>query len=118
MQDKDTYFSPEQLAALKSRHSEDVEALPDWQRRWATLDQEARALVAAGGDAGDVPAQALARRWAELVYEMSGGDSRVASAMYAKLDGKGAPAATKGIVSAEAWEFVKRAFAVGFPATG
>ncbi|MGW3619812.1 hypothetical protein [Micromonospora arida] len=45
---------------------------------------------------------------------MTGGDRSILSGMYAKLDGKGPEAATLGVVSAEAWDYIKRAFAVGF----
>lgn len=45
---------------------------------------------------------------------VSGGDRSVLSAVYAKLDAKGAPTASKGLVSQAAWDFVKRALAVGY----
>jgi MerR family transcriptional regulator, thiopeptide resistance regulator len=38
------------------------------------------------------------------------------SASYGKLDAKGAEAATKGLLSTPAWDYLKRAFAVGFAA--
>ena len=46
--------------------------------------------------------------------EMTGGDRRILSAMYAKLDGKGPEAATHGVVTTEGWDYIKRAFAVRF----
>ena len=45
---------------------------------------------------------------------MTGGDRAIRSSMYAKLDGKGPEAATLGIVKAPVWDYLKRAFAVGF----
>ncbi|WP_424528758.1 hypothetical protein ACOZ38_03460 [Sphaerisporangium viridialbum] len=44
---------------------------------------------------------------------MVGGDAAVLSAMYAKIDTKGPDNATRGLLSAEVWEYLKRAFAVG-----
>jgi hypothetical protein len=58
--------------------------------------------------------QELAGRWHTLINAMTSGDRSVVSAMYAKLDGDDAERATKGIVTEEAWEYIKRAFAVGF----
>ena len=46
--------------------------------------------------------------------DMTGGDRAIRSSMYAKLDGKGPEAATLGIVKAPVWDYLKRAFAVGF----
>lgn len=58
--------------------------------------------------------QDLARRWGDLMDDMTGGDRAVRSSMHAKLDDKGPEAATRGIVSAPVWDYLKRAFAVGF----
>lgn len=58
--------------------------------------------------------QTLAQQWTDLIDDMTGGDRSILSGMYAKLDGKGPEAATLGVVSAEAWDYIKRAFAVGF----
>jgi hypothetical protein len=112
---QDGYFTPEQLEQLRDRHrSVGAGGFAEWERRWSALDGAAKDLVAQGADPADVEAQALARRWAELMEDMSGGESRTVSALYAKLDGKGPEAATRGVVSAEAWGFVKRALTVGF----
>jgi DNA-binding transcriptional MerR regulator len=109
------YFTPEQLEAFENRHRNvGAGAFAEWERRWSALDGEARNLVAQGADPADPEALALARRWAALMHDMSGGEPRTVSAMYAKLDGKGADSATRGVVSAEAWSFVKRALEVGF----
>jgi DNA-binding transcriptional MerR regulator len=109
------YFTPDQLIRLKERHREvGGEAFGRWQQQWAKLNEEAKAHVARGTDPSDPAVQALAQRWADLMDDMTGGDRRILSAMYAKLDGKGPEAATLGVVSAEAWDYIKRAFAVGF----
>jgi hypothetical protein len=49
---------------------------------------------------------------------MTGGDRRILSSMYAKLDGKGAEAATLGAVSTAAWTYLKRALLLGSGADG
>jgi hypothetical protein len=58
--------------------------------------------------------QELARRWTVVMDEMSGGDRAGLSAIYAKIDGTGPQAATRGILNDAAWDYLKRAFAVGF----
>jgi hypothetical protein len=60
------------------------------------------------------PCRRLAQRCTDLMDEMTGGDRRILSAMYAKLDGNGPEAATHGVVTTEGWDYIKRAFAVGF----
>jgi hypothetical protein len=45
---------------------------------------------------------------------MTDGDRGILSAMYAKIDGEGPESATRGVVSAEVWDYIKRALAVGF----
>ena len=54
---------------------------------------------------------ALAELGLTKTQDMSGGDKSVLSAMYAKLDGKGAEAATRGVVSTDVWDYIKLAFA-------
>ena len=44
--------------------------------------------------------------------DMTGGDRAIRSST--PLDGKGPEAATLGIVKAPVWDYLKRAFAVGF----
>jgi len=112
---QDGHFTPEQLARAEERHAAfGTDVFTGWLRRGSELDAEARDLLARGADPADDDAQYLARRWAALMADMAGGDRRIVSAMYSKLDGKGAEAATKGAVSAEAWSFLKRTLAVGF----
>lgn len=114
---KARYFTDDQLTRLRARHDEaGPGAFADWQRRWADLDTEARGLAARGLDPADDAAQDLAVRWSALMRDMTGGDRAILSAMYAKLDGKGAEAATMGVVSTEGWTYVKRALALGHPA--
>lgn len=108
------YFTPEQLTRLKERHREvGGDAFGQWRRRWAELDAEAVRQTEQGVDPADPAAQQLAGRWTTLMDDMTGGDRRILSSMYAKLDGQGAEAATLGVVSTTAWTHLKRALAVG-----
>jgi MerR family transcriptional regulator, thiopeptide resistance regulator len=110
-----SYFTADQLAQLRQRHREaGEEGFARWQRRWAELAAEVAAHVAAGADPADASVQETARRWNDLMDHMTGGDRGIVSAMYAALDGKGPEAATRGVVSTEVWDYIKRAFAVGF----
>jgi DNA-binding transcriptional MerR regulator len=110
-----SYFTPEQLDRLKARHAEaGDDGFARWQQRWSELAAEVAAHIEAGRDPAEPAVQETARRWSELMEHMTSGDRSILSAMYAALDGKGPEAATRGVVSAEVWEYVKRAFAVGF----
>ena len=103
-------FSLEEKEAFRARHGH----LEEWQRRGAELDAEGARLIANGIDPADAAAQDLGRRWTELMTELAGGDRRVLSSLYARLDRKGAAAATRGSVSAQTWDYLKRVLAVGY----
>ncbi|WP_173068112.1 MerR family transcriptional regulator [Phytohabitans houttuyneae] len=110
-----SYFTPDQLARLRQRHREaGDDGFARWQARWAELAAQVRSHVEAGRDPADPAVQETAGQWAALMDRMTGGDRGILSAMYASLDGKGAEAATRGVVSGEVWEYMKRAFAVGY----
>lgn len=112
-----SYFTPDQLARLKDRHrAAGDDGFARWQRRWSELAGEVKAHLDAGTDPADPAVQETARRWTDLMDHMTGGDRGILSSMYAALDGKGPEAATRGVISAPVWEYVKRAFAVGFDA--
>jgi DNA-binding transcriptional MerR regulator len=111
-----SYFTPEQLAQARLRHQEPGFAgrLADWQRRCAGLDAELAPHAERGTDPADPSVQALARRFAELMRQVGDGDPAAVSAIYSKIDGKGAEAATHGALTTGVWTYLKRAFAVGF----
>jgi len=112
-----TYFTAEQLARLKARHAEvGGDAFSRWRQQWTAISAEVQAHIAAGTDPADPLVQATARRWTELMEDMTGGDRAILSGMYAKMDGKGPEAATLDVVSTDVWAYIKRAFAVGFNA--
>jgi DNA-binding transcriptional MerR regulator len=111
-----SYFTPDQLAQARHRHQEPgfADQLADWQRQCAELDADLAPHAERGTDPADPAVQALARRFAGLMTQVGGGDPAAVSAIYAKLDGKGPEAATRGALSTAAWTYLKRAFAVGF----
>jgi DNA-binding transcriptional MerR regulator len=110
------YFSPDQLARAKARHAEPgfAETFSTWVRDCTDIVAAVSVHAREGTDPADPRVQQLARRWRDVMEQMSAGDSGALSTIYAKMDGKGPAAATRGIVTAEAWEYLKRAFAVGF----
>jgi hypothetical protein len=70
--------------------------------------------IDAGANPVDPLVQETAQRWLALMEDMTGGDREILSGMYAKMDGRGPEAATVGVVSADVWDYAKRAFAVGY----
>lgn len=109
------YFSDDQLQQIKRRHdSVGAAGFARWTDQITTLAGEASGLAERGTDPADQSAQDLARRWAAVMTDLSGGDRGVLSAIYAKLDGEGAYTASKGILPQSAWDYLKHALAVGF----
>ncbi|MFI0449690.1 MerR family transcriptional regulator [Actinomadura sp. 6N118] len=110
------YFTPEELARARQRHQEPGFAakFTDWQERCAHLTEAIKAEIQRETDPADPAAQALARQWTEAMYEMTEGDRRMLSAIYAKIEGKGPAAATNGILDTDTWDYLKLTFAVGY----
>ncbi|MCW6005962.1 MerR family transcriptional regulator [Micromonospora sp. CPCC 205371] len=112
-----SFFTQDQLAQARRRHEEPgfADRLADWLRRCRELDAELTTHVEAGTDPADPAVQELARRFSDLMLvEVSEGDPTALSAVYAKIDGKGAEAATRGALTSDVWAYLKQAFAVGF----
>lgn len=111
-------LTPEQLARAKARHQQPgfAEAFARWQREGAEISQELAAHAGQGSDPADPAVQQLAQRWQGIMREMVDGDPAGLSMIYAKIEGKGPEVATKGILTTDVWEYLKRAFAVGFGA--
>ncbi len=109
-------FTPEQLERARHRHQEPgfAEKFTRWQARCAHLVDEINAEIQRETDPADPAAQALARQWTVVMHEMTDGDRHTLSAIYAKIDGRGPEAATHGLLDADAWDYLKRAFAVGY----
>jgi DNA-binding transcriptional MerR regulator len=113
-----SYFTPEQLAQAKQRHQEPgfAEKFAGWQRRATEIADDVMAHVERGTDPADPAVQELARRWTEVMQDMAGGDRSVISSIYARIEGKGPETATRGVLTPQVWDYLKRAFAVGFGA--
>ncbi|TDD50651.1 MerR family transcriptional regulator [Nonomuraea terrae] len=108
-------LTDEQFARLKRRHVEvGDEGFARWRQRMADLADRVVDHAERGTDPADPAVQELAQEWFETVTEMTGDDRSVLSALYAKIDRQGPEAATKGLLTALGWEYLKRAFAVGF----
>jgi hypothetical protein len=84
-------------------------------RELSGLAAEAGAHAERGTDPADPAVQELARRWTAAVAGLAGGDRNVMSAIYGRIEARGPEAATKGILGADAWDYLRRAFAIGFP---
>lgn len=109
-------FTPEQLARFEERHRElGQDGFAEWLRELSGLAAEAGAHAERGTDPADPAVQELARRWTAAVAGLAGGDRNVMSAIYGRIEARGPEAATKGILGADAWDYLRRAFAVGFP---
>jgi DNA-binding transcriptional MerR regulator len=113
-----SYFTPEQLAHARRRHQEPdfPERFAEWQRRAAQITEDVEAHIERATDPADPAVQELARRWATLMEDLADGDRSVISSIYAKIDGRGPEKATRGALTPRAWDYLKRAFAVGFGA--
>jgi DNA-binding transcriptional MerR regulator len=111
-----SYFTPEQLAQAKQRHQEPgfPEKFAEWQRRATEIAAHVEAHIERGTDPTDPAVQELAHQWSEVMQDMAGGDRSMLSSIYAKIEAKGPEAATRGVLTAQVWDYLKRAFAVGF----
>ncbi|MDB4950734.1 MAG: MerR family transcriptional regulator [Gemmatimonadetes bacterium] len=109
------YFTPEQMEQVRRRGAEvGQERIRQVEAEWPALIAEVRAAVERGDDPAGEPARALARRWAGLVEEFTGGDpgiSRSVSAMYSQE-----PAARDRYgISTEMFRFITMAREAGGP---
>lgn len=110
------HFTQEQLARFGERHRKlGQDGFAERLRELGGLATEASAHAERGTDPADPAVQELAHRWTAAVAGLAGGDKSVMSAIYSRIDARGPEAATKGILSAAAWDYLRRAFAVGFP---
>ncbi|GAA5037987.1 hypothetical protein GCM10023317_93200 [Actinopolymorpha pittospori] len=48
--------------------------------------------------------------------DMAGGEPAMMSSIYARIERKGPQAATRGVLTAQVWDYLRRAFAIGFGA--
>ncbi|HEU0054646.1 MAG TPA: MerR family transcriptional regulator [Longimicrobium sp.] len=76
----ETYYTPEQLETIRERGRQlGEEGLRKGQEDWQALMAEVRAEMDAGTDPASEKVQALARRWAGLVRQFTGGDPGIAA---------------------------------------
>ncbi len=98
-------FTPEQLQQLKERHSHT--ALTAWTRQARDLDMTVRALLDAETPPTKDEAFAVEQRWGQLLDAMADNDTAIRAAIVAKLDRRGAVAATHGAISEQAWSYLR-----------
>lgn len=65
-----------------------MDQVADWQQQCATLDADRAPHAERGTDPADPAVQALARRFADLMIQVGGGDPATVSAIYARIDGE------------------------------
>jgi len=82
MSKMETYYTPEQLAQLSERRQQvGEERIRQVEAEWPELMEQVRAEMERGTDPADARVQALARRWAGLVEEFTGGDPGIAQSL-------------------------------------
>ena len=108
------YYSAEQLEQI-DRHRRELgeEGLAQGRKNWAELIAAVEAERARGVAPGDPRVQELARRWMDLVDQMTGGDAGIFKSMRTMFQQEGPEAASGGHVSKELWEYVRLAVAAG-----
>ncbi|GAA1287901.1 MerR family transcriptional regulator [Planotetraspora silvatica] len=109
-------FTPKQLAQAKRRHLEP--GFPDrfagWRRQGTEIVAELQAHIDGGTDPADPAVQELTRRWTAVIRDMAAGEPAMMSSIYARIERKGPEVATRGVLTAQVWDYLQRAFAVGF----
>jgi DNA-binding transcriptional MerR regulator len=110
------YYTPEQMEKIEAhRRALGDDGLRRGQQAWAELIPLMEAERQRGTDPADPRVQELTRRWRALVEQMSGGDGGIQRSMAAMFERIGPEAASGGHVSAELWDYVRRAYAAGSP---
>lgn len=110
------YYTSEQIAKLEARRQElGEEGMRQGERDWAELISEMEAERRRGTDPGDPRVQELTRRWRTMVDRMSGGDAGIQRSMLAMFESRGPEEASGGAVSAELWDYVRRAYTASTP---
>ena len=109
-------FTSEQLTRAKQRHREPgfAQRFTEWQVRCTTLAEQFRVHIGHRTDPADPAVQALAAQWQALMDELTDGDRATLSSVYAKIEAKGAEAATRGALPAEVWDYLRLVLIVGY----
>jgi DNA-binding transcriptional MerR regulator len=107
------YYTPEQLEQLAERRERLGDArIRDYEHEWAELLAAMERERAAGTDPADPGVQALAGRWRELIQAFTGGDAGLHDSLNRMYGEEGVERASRGTVSAELWEYARRAIEV------
>jgi DNA-binding transcriptional MerR regulator len=109
-------FTPEQLTRAKQRHQEPgfAQRFTEWQTRCASLAEQLRVHIGHRTDPASPAVQALAAQWQALMDELTEGDRATLSSVYARIEAKGAEAATRGALTAEVWDYLRLVLIVGY----
>jgi MerR family transcriptional regulator, thiopeptide resistance regulator len=104
------YYTPEQLETLKQRRELlGEERIHQGQADWQDLIGQVRTEMTNGTDPASESVKALARRWLELIEEMTGGDEGIRRSLNNMYQQEGAEAVTHGAVDAAMSEYIGRA---------
>ena len=102
------YYTEEQLQELAQRGTPEV--LEKGQQDWALLLKEVEAAIGEGVDPSSERAQALARRWSELIERFTGGNPAIAESLRNLYrDQANWPAGAQKPYSADAMGFIRKA---------
>lgn len=106
----ESYYTPEQLDALKKR-SRDVgeERIRQVEQDWATIFDEARAEMEKRTDPCDDRVQALVARSDALISEFTGGDPGIRTSLQKMYDKEGPAKASHGMIDPAVFEYLGRA---------
>lgn len=109
-------FTPEQLAQAKQRHLEPgfPDRFAEWQRQGTEIVAELQMHIEEGTNPADPAVQQLARRWTAVIRDMAGGEPAMMSSIYGRIERKGPEVATRGVLTAQVWYYLRSAFAIGF----
>lgn len=102
------YYTEEQLQELAERGTPEV--LEKGQQDWAVLLKDVEAAIGEGVDPSSEEAQALARRWAELIERFTGGNPAIAESLSNLYrDQANWPAGAQKPYSDDAMGFIRKA---------
>jgi DNA-binding transcriptional MerR regulator len=108
------HLTPEQLDRARQRHGEPGFAarFAEWQTRCAALSGQLGEHLAGGRDPADPAVQSIAAHWRTLMDELTEGDRATLASLYARIEAKGAEAATRGALTTDAWQYLRLALLV------
>jgi DNA-binding transcriptional MerR regulator len=106
----DSYFTPDQRAALEERREElGTDGMERAQRDWAELIAAAQAERDAGSNPSDPRVQELARRWQALIEQFTGGDPGIRANLERMYGEEGPQKASRGMVDPELMAYMREA---------